>query len=84
MLIPKSQVPKDKNNNIWKNSLRSETRKRGEGTRYINSGQKLARLHRKSQRPNSLSHHGVVCLQQCSINPRGQVSIVQHQTFLLK
>ena len=64
--------------------MRSETRKIGEGAHYISSGKKLVRIHMESNTPNSISHYGKVCLQQCGINPRGKVYIGQHQTFLLK
>ena len=49
----------------------------------IDSGRELVRLHRESQCPNSIINHGKVCLQQCGINPRGQVSIGRHQKLYL-
>ena len=63
--------------------MRGKTRKRGEGAHEIKVGRKLVRLLREYQRPNSISLHGEVCLQQCGINPRGQVSIGRHQKLYL-
>ena len=49
-----------------------------------NSGWKLVRLHRESQRSNCISRHGKMRLQQCGINSRGKVSIGRRQKKILK
>ena len=63
--------------------MRSETSKRGEGTHYIYSWQKLVRLHMESQRPNSTIHHCEMRLQQCGINPRARCLLADIKHFHL-
>ena len=75
MFIPKSKVHKDKKVTYGKIVCEMKPENIIEGVHKSDSERKLVRLHRKSQRPNSISNHGKVCLSQCGINPRGQVSI---------
>ena len=66
-----------------KTNLRNETRKKREVAQKIDSGRKLVRLHRESQRRNSISHHDGCVFKSVVSTPGARYLLAEIKHFYL-